>query len=105
MMSLVIKLKIKYLRLSKDERKQKKKEYFNTEKGKYVKTKIQNSLICAIICIIFSIYIIIDNILNKMTFLNMFYGISILIIGIILIIAGHIIKIKKINNYVVKNKK
>ncbi|MGN1379846.1 MAG: hypothetical protein ACI4XR_05625, partial [Bacilli bacterium] len=80
-------------------------EYFRSETGKYVKKNLQSSLICAILCIIFGIYIIIDNILNKITFFEMFYGISIIIFGIVLIIATRIIKIKKINNYVVKNKK
>ena len=48
---------------------------------------------------------LIDSILNKITFLNMFYSISIIVFGIILVIVTHIIKIKKLNNYVVKNKK
>lgn len=98
-------MKIKYLRLSKEERKKINIKYFNTEKGKYIKKNLQNSLICGILCIFYGIYMLIDSILNKITFLNMFYSISIIVFGIILVIVTHIIKIKKLNNYVVKNKK
>lgn len=98
-------MKVKYLRLSKEERKKVNNKYFNTEKGKYIKKKIQISFICGVLCIMYGIYLLIDSILNKITFLNMFYSISIIVFGIILVFATHIIKIKKLNNYVVKNKK
>lgn len=98
-------MKVKYLRLSKEERKKVNNKYFNTEKGKYIKKKLQISFICGVLCIMYGIYLLIDSILSKITFLNMFYSISIIVFGIILVIATHIIKIKKLNNYVVKNKK
>lgn len=97
-------MKVKYLRLSAKERKKVKEKYYNTENGKYVKKKLLSALVCAILCVIGAIYLILDAFINDLLLIEKIYGFMILIFGIILLIAHHKIFIKKINEYVIKNK-
>lgn len=97
-------MKVKYLRLSKKERKEVKARYYDTNTGKYIKKKLTSALLCAIFCIICSIYLILDAFINDLTILDKIYGFMILIIGIALLIAQRKIFIKKINEYVIKHK-
>lgn len=99
---MVIKLKVKYLRLDKDKRKEVKQKYYETSLGKYVKKKLISSFICGILCIGIGIYLLISTKDSK--FIDYFYNISILLIGIGFIIAIRKIEVKKINEYVIKNK-
>ena len=97
-------MKIKYLRLNKKERKEARKDFFMTNTGKYVRSKIRSSILCAIMCIIFSAYLIIDAFINDMNILQKIYSFAIMFIGIALLIASYRIYIKKINEFVVKKK-
>lgn len=98
-------MKLKYYTLNKNEQLSIKNEFYNTKLGKYIKRKLFSSLICGILCMIISIYVIIDNYLNNKNIWEYVYGISLLCIGITFIIITHKVRIKKINNYLVKNKK
>ncbi|MBE6148616.1 MAG: hypothetical protein E7167_03905 [Firmicutes bacterium] len=97
-------MKVKYLRLNTKERKKVKEKYYKSETGRYVKKKLLSALICAILCIVGSIYLIVDAFINDLSIIEKIYGFVILIIGIILLIAHRKIFIKKINEYVVKTK-
>lgn len=95
-------MKVKYLRLSKKERKEIKQKYYETETGKYVKKKLNSALICSALCIAASLYIIIDAFINNLSIIEKIYGFVILFIGFCLLIANKRIFIKKINEYVIK---
>ncbi|MBQ6840765.1 MAG: hypothetical protein IJO63_01455 [Bacilli bacterium] len=97
-------MKVKYLRLSKEERKKVKEKYYQTETGKYVKKKLISSLICAIGCLLFSAYLITDAFINNLSTFEKVYGFMILIVGMFLLIAYRKIYVRKINEYVIKNK-
>lgn len=99
---MVIKLKVKYLRLDKDKRKEVRQKYYETSLGKYVKKKLISSFICGILCIGIGIYLLIST--KDPKFIDYFYNISILLIGIGFLIAIKKIEVKKINEYVIKNK-
>lgn len=99
---MVIELKVKYLRLDKDKRKEVKQKYYETSLGKYVKKKLISSFICGILCIGIGIYLLIST--KDPKFIDYFYNINILLIGIGFLIAIKKIEVKKINEYVIKNK-
>lgn len=93
-------MKVKYLRLTKEEKQNVKNEYYKTDKGLYIKKKLRTTLICGILCILIGLYIFIGSIINNKTW-DLFYGIIIVIFGIFFIIETRIIFVKKINKYVV----
>ena len=97
-------MKIKYLRLNRNEKKAVKEKFYQTSIGKYIKKKLRSALICALLCIIFAIYLIIDAFVNDLTIVDKFYGFAILTIGVAFLIIHRKIFIKKINEYVIKNK-
>lgn len=99
---MVIKLKVKYLRLDKNKRKEVKQKYYETSLGKYVKKKLISSFICGVLCIGIGIYLLIST--KEPKFIDYFYNISILLIGFGFLIAIRKIEVKKINEYVIKNK-
>ena len=86
---MVIKLKVKYLRLDKEKRKEVKQKYYETSLGKYVKKQLVSSFICGVLCIGIGIYLLIST--KDPKFIDYFYNISILLIGF-----GFIFAIKKI---------
>lgn len=98
-------MKVKYLRLSKEERKKIKKEFYETNLGMYVKKKLTSALICSIFCLIMALYLIIDAFVRDLSLMEKVYGFFILIVGIILIITYRKISVKKINEYLTKKKK
>lgn len=99
---MVIKLKVKYLRLDKEKRKEVKQKYYETSLGKYVKKQLISSFICGVLCIGIGIYLLIST--KDPKFIDYFYSISILLIGFGFIFAIKKIEVKKINEYVIKNK-
>ena len=99
---MVIKLKVKYLRLDKEKRKEVKQKYYETSLGKYVKKQLISSFICGVLCIGIGIYLLIST--KDPKFIDYFYNISILLIGFEFIFAIKKIEVKKINEYVIKNK-
>ena len=99
---MVIKLKVKYLRLNKEKRKEVKQKYYETSLGKYVKKQLISSFICGVLCIGIGIYLLIST--KDPKFIGYFYNIRILLIGFGFIFAIKKIEVKKINEYVIKNK-
>jgi len=97
-------MKVKYLRLNREERKKAKQKYYQTQNGAYVKKKLKSALICSILCIIGSVYLIIDAFLNDLTIIEKIYGFVVLAFGVALLFIHRKIFVKKINEYVVKNK-
>ena len=97
-------MKVKYLRLNKKERKEAKEKYYQTPTGKYVKKKLLSALICSLLCIALAIYNIIDAYVRNLSTLDKVYAYVILLIGFSLLFVHRKIFVKKINEYVIKNK-
>lgn len=99
-------MKIKYLRLSKKERKEARERYFATESGARNKKRINVSLICSILCMLFSVYLIIDAFIGKQnTVWDKIYGFSILIIGFGMFLFYFKLRTRLVNDYLTKKKK
>lgn len=98
-------MKIKYNRLSKENKIKYKKEYYQTNEGKYVKRKLLSALVCGILCLIISIYLLIDAYISHLGIWQYIYGSCVFVFGIMFIIFYFKILITKLNIYVIKNKK
>lgn len=98
-------MKIKYLRLSKKEQADVKDSFYKTQKGIVVQKNLKVAKICAILCIIYSIYLVFDYLLNKGSITDLLFAIAIFIFGLAGILYAHRIFLKAVNEYVIKSKK
>ena len=97
-------MRVKYQRLNKEERKKYRDDYYKTAVGKKVRKNLNHALICSILCFIFSIYLIYEAFFLDNSIINKIYGLSLLAFSIIGFILYYRLRIKKINEYVVKLK-
>ena len=97
-------MKLKYLSIDKQRRKEIRKEYFNSNFGKKIKHYLSLTLITSILCFIYSIYLIYDAFFKHISTINKTYSITVLVSSIILIIAYIRVRLIKLNDYVIKKK-
>ena len=98
-------LKNKYQRMTKEEKKKIRTEYYNTPTGKQNKNRFIRVIIISIFCLIYSIYMGIENYMDsKITVLYVYYS-GVLITGIILLISCIRIRGRILNDYALKKKK
>lgn len=93
--------KLKYYSLTKEEQLKLKNEFFKTEFGISINKRLNRLLITGIIGIIFSTYLLISN----TTIWDIVTAIITLIASIIFIFGSYKVRIKKLNDYLVKKKK
>ena len=98
-------LKTKYQTLTKEEKKEAAKKYYNTEQGKENKSRFTRLLIIGILCIIWGIVIIIDNLIQDGSIWEYVSAILVIIFGFVFLIGRIKIKNRNINNYLTKKKK
>ena len=98
-------VKTKYQRMNKEEKKNARIEYFNTDKGKNLKTRMIRLLIYGILLLGFGIYIIIDAVIKDDAIIELVYGIGLIVVAFAFIISRYFIIIKKTNDYLTKPKK
>ena len=94
-------LRLKYYSLNKNEKKELKNNFYNTEFGKNIKNRLDRLFLIGIIGILFSLYLFI-NPANKWDIVT---GVILDIASIIFITESFKVRIKKINDYLVKQKK
>ena len=95
-------MKIKYYRLSKEEQKDYRTRFYNTNKGKNLKKYTKISYITTFLLLIMGIYNILDTYFNHLSKYYYYYGALIIILSIIMLFSIHRLRIKAINNYIVK---
>lgn len=93
--------KLKYYSLTNEEKIKLKEDFYQTEFGKQINNRLKRLLLTGIFAILFSIYLFIDN----NTIWDIVTGTITIIAGIIFIFGSYKIRIKKLNNYLVKKKK
>ena len=99
-------MKNKYQRMNKEEKKQLKKEYRNTETGKNMYNRLTRLLITGAMGIVFSFYLVYSNITSDGNNIWQYIMAGILFIGsLIFLIGSLIIKGKVLNKYAIKNSK
>ena len=93
--------RLKIYSLSKEERNKLKEEFYNTDVGKDLKLRLTRLLIIGILGILFSIYMFISN----TSIFDIITGVILVIASLVFIIASFRLRVTKLNDYLVKNKK
>lgn len=93
-------LRLKYYSLNKEEKEKLKKNFYNTEFGKSIKNRLDRLFIIGILGSIFSIYLFITY-TNTWDIVS---GIILIIASIFFLIGSFKVRIKKLNEYLVKKK-
>lgn len=94
-------LRLKYYSLTKEEKQTLKEKFYNTEFGNNIKLRLNRLIMTGIIGVLFSIYLFVTA-NNKW---NIVYATILLLTSIFFIISSHKVRIKKLNDYLVKTKK
>lgn len=92
--------KLKYYSLTKKEKNRLKQDYYKTELGKNVNVRLNRVLIYGIMGILFSILFFFTD--DALAFRIL--SIGLFIVSIIFIIGSFKVRIKKLNEYLVKKK-
>ncbi len=95
-------LKNKYQRMTKEEKKELRTKFFNTDEGKLFKKRITRVLIFGVIAFIYSIYLFIDNYTTINSIWIYTIAITVFIASIIFIIGYFKVSNKTYNNYAIK---
>ena len=98
-------VKTKYQRMTKEEKREARIQFFNTDEGKNLNTRMVRLLIYGILLLGFGIYIIIDAIQKNDEILQIFYGILLIVVAFVFIIGRYFIIMKRTNDYLTKPKK
>ena len=93
--------RLKYYSLNKDEKKELKNNFYNTEFGKSIKNRLDRLFFIGIIGILFSIYLFINS-SNKWDIVT---GVILIVASIIFLVGSFKVRIRKLNDYLVKQKK
>ena len=94
-------LRLKYYSLTKEEKQTLKEKFYNTEFGNSIKLRLNRLNMTGLIGVLFSIYLFVTA-NNKW---NIVYATILLLASIFFIISSHKVRIKKLNDYLVKTKK
>lgn len=97
-------MKIKYLRLTKEERKKVRELYYATPKGKALKSKLRLVLFSSLGLLLCFIYLITDALMHSGSTWDYAYAICILVFAIFFLVAYFKLRLKRLNDYVVNNK-
>ena len=92
--------KLKYYSLTKEEQIKLKNNFYKTEFGKSIKNRLNRLFLTGILSLLFSIYLFI-NPSNKWDIVT---GVILFIASIIFIIGSFKVRIRKLNDYLVKQK-
>lgn len=96
--------KYKYQRLTKEEKKQAKNDFYQTEQGIELKKRFNRILIYSIILILFGMYLLIEAYIKKDSYAQYVYGSVIILFGIAFLVSRTYVMMKKVNEYITKPK-
>ena len=97
--------KYKYQRLSKEERKEAKLEFYQTEQGIELKSRFKRILIYSIALILFGIYLIVEAFIKKDSIAQYVYGGIVTLFGIDFLVSRSYVIMKKVNEFIITKPK
>lgn len=97
-------IKNKYQRLNKDEKRLAREKYYQTKVGAANKTRFIRLLICGLLCIIYSIVLVVDTIIEQKTYWYYILAGTMFIFGLVFLIGRAKLIVRNVNNYLLKNK-
>lgn len=97
-------MKIKYLRLTNEEKAKVRKKYFDTKAGLNVRKFLSMSMLCSVFLIIISIFLCYDAFYDEFDSATLIFSVVNAFFGLFILYYTRKIYIEKINNYLVKKK-
>lgn len=97
-------IKTKYQRLNRQERKDAKEKFYETDFGKTLKPRFTRLLIVSILLFIYSIVLFLEAIIKNSSIWGYISSIIILIFAIVFFIGRQKVISQKVNNYLIKKK-
>lgn len=94
-------MKNAYQRKSYKEKKEVQNQFKNTDNGKILLNRLKRIFIVGVVLFFYSGYLIYEYFINK-EFVYSFVGILSLISSLVFIIGANKLKIKQLNNYLIK---
>lgn len=95
----------KYQKLTKEEKKKAKVEFYQTTQGIELKTRFKRIIIYSIILLIFGLYLLIEAIIKDNSYAQYIYASILIIFSIGFIISKFYAEMIKVNDYLTKPKK
>ena len=96
--------KNKYQKLTKEEKAHARARYYKTPTGSANKIRFTRLLICGILCLGYSLFLVIWTLIKKENFWNYILAGTMFIFGLIFLIGRGKIISRNVNNYLGKNK-
>ncbi len=93
--------RLKYYSLKKEEKDKLKDRFYQTDYGKTIKIRLTRVLIIGILCLVFGSFLIVTN----EQIWDIISGVSLLIASVIFIIGSFKVRINKLNDYLIKEKR
>ena len=97
-------MKKNYRTLTRQEKKATLNKYYQTDMGKINKKRFLRLLIYGILCITYSLVLIIEQLMKNSSLWNYIMALVMFIFGLVFLIGRHKLIIRSINYYLVKNK-
>lgn len=96
--------KYKYQRLTKEEKKKIKTEFYKTAQGNDLKVRFKRIMIYSIILIIFGLYLLIEAIIKDNSYAQYVYASILILFGIGFISSKYYVEMRKINDFLTLKK-
>ena len=96
--------KYKYQRLTKEEKKEAKTKFYETEQGKILKQRFNRIFIYSIMLILFGIYMLVEAYIKKNSYAQYVYGTILIIFGIGFLTSRSYVMMRKVNEYITSAK-
>lgn len=97
-------MKKNFKEMNKNEKKELMNKYYQTENGKINKGRFLRLLICGILCIIYSITVVIEELIKQQSYWNYVLAAVMFIFGFIFLLGRQKVLRRNINYYLAKNK-
>lgn len=97
-------LKNKYQRLSRDEKKKAREDFYQTNDGKALRYRFTRLLIVSILLILYGMFLIIETLVKHGSIFGIVSGILLFVFAFVFLIGRHKLIVDRVNKYLLKKK-
>ncbi len=100
----MLKIKTKYQRLNREEKKEAREKFYKTEFGQSLKPRFTRLLVVSILLFIYAIVLLLEAIIKHGSIWGYISSLIIFIFAIVFLIGRQKVISQKVNNYLIKKK-
>lgn len=97
-------LKNKYQRLSRDEKKKAREDFYKTNDGKALHYRFTRLLIVSVLLILYGLFLIIETLVKHGSIFGIVSGILLFVFALVFLIGRHKLIVDRVNKYLLKKK-